>query len=101
MRVVDGASGCREGKQVIDRGGDLGGALVAVPHHAGDPARVGGAAAYDSADLLAQGADLRPVGLRMVIVIDRRSVARQMPDCERQPTLELVVIIAVEQVVLA
>ena len=61
-----------EGEQVIDGRRDLGGALVAVPHDPGDPARVGGAAAHDAADLLSQGADARPVGLRMIVVIDRR-----------------------------
>ena len=38
-----------EGEQVVDRRGDLEGALVAVAHHAGDPFRVGGAAAHDAA----------------------------------------------------
>src|SRR5437016_465618 len=37
MRVVDGAGRRGEGEQIVDRCGDLGGALVAVPHHAGDP----------------------------------------------------------------
>src|SRR5580692_3748724 len=33
MRIVDRARGRREGEQVIHGGGDLGGALVAVPHN--------------------------------------------------------------------
>src|SRR4029077_17675445 len=101
MRVVDRPRGCREGEQVIDRGGDLGGTLIAVPHHAGDPPRVGGADAHDPADLFAQGTDLRPVGRRVVVVVDRRPVAGQMPDGERKPALELIVIVTVEEVVLA
>ena len=101
MRVVDGARGGGEGEQIVDRRGDLGGALVAVPHDPGDPARVGGAAAHDPADFLAQGADARPVGLRMVVVVDRRGAPGQVPDRDRQAALELVVIVAVEQVVLA
>src|SRR5436305_13653533 len=101
MRVVDEAGGGREGEQVIDRGGDLGGALVAVPHYAGDPARVGGAAAHDPADLLAQAADAGAIRLRMVVVVDRRGAARQMPRRERETALELVIIVAVEEGVLA
>src|SRR5229473_2196284 len=101
MRIVDRAGRRGEGEQIIDRRGDLCRALVAVPHHALDPARVGGAAAYDAADFLAQGADARPVGLRMIIVVDRRVAPRQMPHGEREPALELIVIVAVEEVVLA
>src|SRR5258707_12244037 len=101
MRIIDGARGRGEGEQVIDRGGDLGGALVAVPHHPGDPARVGGAAAHDPADFLAQSPNARPVGLRVVVGVARRRAPREMPHRQRQPTLELVVIIAVQEVVLA
>ena len=101
MRVVDGPRGRREGEQVVDRRGDLGGALVAVAHHPGDPARVRGAAADHPAQLLAQAADARPLGPRVVIVPDRRRAARELPDGEREPALELVIIVAVEEVVLA
>ena len=72
-----------------------------MAHHAGDPARVGGAAAHDAADLLAQGADARPLGPRMVVVIDRAARVPTGADGDRQAALELVVIVAVEQVVLA
>ena len=37
----------------------------------------------------------------MVVVPDRRLIAGQMPDRRRQPALELVVIVAVEDVVFA
>ena len=37
----------------------------------------------------------------MIVVPDRRPRARQMLDRRREPTLELVVVVAVEQVVLA
>src|SRR6476619_5132190 len=37
----------------------------------------------------------------MIVVIDRDRAPRQMPDRDRQPTLELVVVVAVEQVVFA
>ena len=101
MRIVDRARGRGKGEQVIDRRGDLGRPLVAVAHDPGDPARVGRAAADDAADLLAQAADARRLGPRMVVVIDRRGPPRQLPDDQRQPALELVVVVAVEQIVLA
>src|SRR5437899_3040147 len=37
----------------------------------------------------------------MVVVVDRWRAARQMPHGKREPALELVVIVAVEQIVLA
>src|SRR3954465_9081580 len=101
MRVVHRPRGRGESEEVIDRGGDLGRPLVAVPHDPGDPARVGGAAAHHPADLLAQAADTRPVGLGVIVVVDRRRASREVPHRQRQPALELVVIIAVEQIVLA
>ena len=54
MMVADGVGGGGEGEEVVDRRRDLEGALVAVAHHAGDPFRVGGAAADDARDLLAE-----------------------------------------------
>src|SRR5712691_2858862 len=101
MRVVYRACRGSEGEQIVDRRGDLGRTLVAVPHHALDPARVGGAPAHDAPDLLAQGADARPVGLRMIDVVDRRFAPRQMPHGERKAALELVVIVIVGEIVLA
>src|SRR5205085_9718280 len=101
MRIVDGACGCREGKEIIDGGRDLGSALVAVPHNTGDPARIGGAAAHDAPDFFTQGANARSVGLRMIGVIDRWRASRQMPHRECEPPFELVVVIAVEEIVLA
>ena len=90
-----------KGKQVIYRRGHLERPLVAVPHRAIDPFRVAGAPADDTADFLAKGADHRTLRQRMVIVIDRNIAARQMRHRRRQPAGELVVIIAVEDVVFA
>ena len=101
MRVVDGAACRGKGEQIIDRRGDLSGTLVAVAHDPGDPARVRRPAAHDTADFLAQAADDRPFRPRMVVVPDRRRAARKPPHDQRQPALELVIVVAVEQIVLA
>src|SRR5258708_31192460 len=101
MRVVDGAGRRGEGEQIIDRCRDLGGALVAVPHDTGDPARVGGATAHDPADLLSQAADARSVRLRMVVVVDRRVAPRKAANRGGETAFELVIIVAVEQIVFA
>src|SRR5262249_51027681 len=77
------------------------GPLVTVPHHAGDPFGIDHAAAHDAGDLLRQAADARALGTRMVVVIDRRAAAAQRRCRDRQPTLELIVVVAVEQIVLA
>src|SRR5579862_1651386 len=93
MRIVDRVGGGGEGEQIIDGRGDLGGALVAVPHHAPDPARVGGAAAHDPSQFLAQRANARPVGLRMIDVVARRVAPGEVAHGEREAALELVVIV--------
>src|SRR5207248_8471781 len=100
MRVVDCARGGSKGKEIVDRCGDLGGALVAVPHNAGDPARVSGAAADHASQFLAQAADARPLRPRVVVVPNCRRAAREVSDNEGEAALELVVVVAVEQVVL-
>src|SRR5438045_8585590 len=94
MRIVDGARGRGEGKEIIDGRRDLGGTLVAVPHNTGDPARIGGAAAHDAPDFFTQSANARPVGLRMIGVIDRRRASRQRPHGEREPSYDLVEAVA-------
>ena len=65
----------REGEQVIKRRRHLERALVAVAHRAGDPFRVAGTAANNTPDFLAKGTDHRPLGKRMIIVIDRHITA--------------------------
>ena len=72
-----------------------------MAHHAGDPFRIGGAGAHDPADFLFERTDLRAFGARMVIVIDFDAFALQRLDRGGKPTLELVIIIAIEKVMLA
>src|SRR6266851_8371789 len=89
------------GEEIIDRGGDLASALVAVPHHPGQPFRVRCAGAHDAADLVCEAADSRRLRARMIAVPDRRLAAGEVADGDRKAALELVVIVAVENVVLA
>src|SRR5690606_12597624 len=62
VMVLDHARGGGEGEQVVDRRGDLEGALVAVAHDAGEPFGVGRAGAHDPADFLLEGADAWGLG---------------------------------------
>ena len=101
MMVADGVRRGGESEEVIDRRRDLECALVAVAHDAGDPFRIDDAGADHAGDLFLEGADARALGPRMVVVIDDRRRAPQMPHRRRKPAFELVVIVAVEQVVLA
>jgi len=57
MMVADGIGESGIGEEIVDRRGDLEGALVAVAHDACDPFRVGGATPNDPGDLLAKAAD--------------------------------------------
>ena len=99
--VLDHARGGGEGEQIVDRGRDLEGTLVAVAHHAAQPFRVGGAPAHDAADLLLERAHARVLGAGMVVVEDLRLAAGQVAHGGGEAALELVVVVAVEQVVLA
>ncbi len=101
MVRLHGPGGGGEGEQVVDRRRDLEGALVAVPHDAGQPFRVDDARADDAADLVLERADHRPLGPGVVVVVDDRRPAGQVLDRRRGAALELVVVVRVEQVVLA
>ena len=56
MMIGDRVGRGRKAEQIIHRRGDLEGALVAVAHHAGDPFRIGGAAAHHARDFVAAAA---------------------------------------------
>ena len=99
--VLDHARGGGEGEQVVDRGRDLEGTLVAMAHDAAQPFRIGGAPAHDAADLLLEGAHAWVLGAGMVVVKDLGLAAGQMADGGGKAALELIVVVAVEQVVLA
>ena len=99
--VANGACRGGEGEQVIHRRRDLEGPLVAVALHALDPLGVHHPGPDDAADLFLQRADDGPFGARVVVVIDRALLALQHLDRRGGPSLELVVIVAVEQIVFA
>ncbi len=90
-----------ESEQVVECRRHLESALVSVAHHTGDPARIGGPATHHPRHLVREAADDDMLGPGTVGVIDRRRLARQRLDGSRRPPHELVVIIAVENVVLA
>ena len=72
-----------------------------MPHHAGDPFRIGGPAAHDTADLFRQRTDDRLLRQCVIAVIEARRSARKILGRERQAALMLVILVAVEDVVLA
>src|SRR3546814_338747 len=69
-------------------------------YDAGDPLGIGGAAAHDAGDLLLERADLGAFGTAGIGVIDRRLRAREVAHGGGDAAFELVVVVAVEQVVL-
>src|SRR5260370_38478070 len=100
MRVIDRSRSRSEGEEIVHRGGDLGGSFVAVTHYPGDPARVRRTAANDASQLLAQAADPRHLGPRMVVVPHCRRAPGGTSDNQAQPALQLEDAVAAEQDVL-
>src|SRR5262245_65893979 len=101
MMILNHARGGGEGEQIVDRGRNLERSLVAMAHHAAQPLRIGRTAAHDPADLLLQRTDPGMVWAGMVVVEDLRLATRKVPDGGGKAALELVIVVAVEQVVLA
>ena len=99
--VLDGAGGGGEGEEVIHRRRDLEGALVAVAHDPLDPLGVGYAGVDHAAELVGERANARVVGHGVVVVVERGRAAGVDRHRRRQAALELVVVVAVEQIVLA
>ena len=99
--VADHAGRGVEAEQVVDGGGHLGRALVAVTAHARDPLRVHGARADHARHLFAQGADARRPGVAEIAVVQRGGRAGQRLHGGGHAALELRVVVGVEQVVLA
>ena len=71
------ARGRGEGVERIDRLGDLGDAAMAVAQHAGEPARIGQAAAHHAGDLLGDAPRLGLGGLARVEMVELGLVAEQ------------------------
>src|SRR5262249_33642257 len=66
-----------------------------------DPLGIDDAGAHDAGDLLVEGAHPRRLRPRMVVVVDRRAAPRELLHGGGKPALELVVVVAVEEGVLA
>ena len=81
MMRLDDACCRRKGEQIIDGCGHLKGALIAMPHGAGDPFRVACPAPDDAADFFGQTADNRPFRQAVIIVINRHVMPGQMRHC--------------------
>ena len=101
MVVAHGPGRRGEGKHVINRRGDLESPLVAMAHDAFDPFRIDHAGPHDAADLFLEAPDDRFFRSGMVVVVDFRASTRHVLDRRRHAAFELVVVVAVEQVVLA
>ncbi len=78
-----GAGEMSESGHMLQRRRDLGSAAKTMPHHAGDPGRIGGARADDAGDLLGQRARVRLLGTGRIEVIERRSCRAEM-SCRRR-----------------
>ena len=101
MMRLDRPGGRRKGEHVVDRGDDLERALVAVPFHPIDPFGVDHARPHDLRDFLFQRPRHRPLRPRVIVVIGRRLASRQRLRRRDQSALELVVVVRIEQIVLA
>src|SRR5687768_6174668 len=95
----DRPRGGGKGEHVINGGGDLEGALVAVALHAGNPFGIHHARTHDAAHLFFQGADHGALGARMVIMIDAGLRAGGSFYGCRHAAFELIVIVTVQNVV--
>ena len=88
-------------EQVVDGGGELGGALVAVADHRRDPARVGDARAEDAPRLLGQAARDHARGVGAVAQVGGRLAPGERAHGRDHAAVVLVVVVGVEDVVLA
>ncbi len=91
----------REGKKVIDRCGDFERAFVTVPFDPVDPFRIDHARADHPRDFFVQCSDNGAFRARMVIVIDRAILALKRVNGRGGAALELIIIVAVQDVVFA
>jgi len=91
----------RKGKQIIYSRRHLESAFIAVPHGTFDPFWIAGAPANNAANLFCKGTDDRSFGQRVVIVIDGHITTGQVCHGGRKTARKLVVIVAVQNIMLA
>ena len=99
--VAHHAGGGVKGKQKIHRSGNLERAFVAVALDAFQPLGVDGPRPHHARDLFAQRADARRTGHAEVTVVQGGIVAAQVLDRDRHAALKLVVVVRIQDVVLA
>ena len=90
-----------EGEQIIHRGRDFEGTLIAVAFHTCDPFGVDRARAHDAGDFFLQRADDGPFRAGMVVVVDFGKLAGSVFGSRCHSAFKLVVIIRIEQIMLA
>ena len=100
MVILDAPGGGGKGEEVVDGGGHLERALVAVTHDAGDPLGIDHPGADDPRDLLVEGADPGRLRPGVVGVVNRGLCPRKHADGGGDAALELVVVVGIEDVVL-
>src|SRR6202000_2332700 len=98
--VRDDVRGRVVAEQVVDGGGQLEGALVAVPAHRGQPPRVHHPSAEDPGGLLGQATGAHGAGVGRVADVGVRVAAGQRPDRGDHAAVVLEVVVGVGDVVL-
>ena len=88
-------------KEVVDGRGNFERALVAVALDPVDPLRVYRTRTHDPSDLFLKRSNPRSLRPGMVVMVDDRLLSAQLLDRSGESSLELVVVVAVEDVVLA
>ena len=101
VMILNDTRGGRESEQIVHRRRHLKSALVAVPHDRLDPLRIGGAGPHDTPDLIVEGSHPRALRPAVVVVVDDRLISAQASHGGGQPPLELVIVVAIEEIVFA
>ena len=99
--IVNQRGGGVEGEQVVHGRGHFKRAFIAMALHAFDPLGVGRAGTDHPVELFLQGADFRHVRLAVVAMVAGGLVTAQGFHGGQHAALELVVVVGVEQIVLA
>ena len=90
-----------KGKNIVERRRHLHHPLIAVAHDTGEPFGIGSPAANHPRDLGLQPTNLGRFRPRMVIVVEGGQMTAGSLHRRSQATLELVIVVAVEQIMLA
>ena len=100
MMRLDRAGGGGETEHEIERCDDLEGPAIAMALHGLDPFGVDDTGAHDAGDLFFERADLEVFRPGRIEVPGGGLYARKGFDGSREPALELVILVGIEQIVL-